>query len=159
MMLLCDQNDLTYCVAFFNARLTNGVCNLVRLFAINHKLKCMKIHLLLSLAVLGLQLSSSAQSGLAPDQNPNYQQSQSRYMALSDSVNQWHSTTFQETYKAYDWYEAKQERKAERQRFRRDLRMERARNSYYQPYGYRNRYPYHSYQYRSYRNPWFSWCF
>lgn len=123
----------------------------------------MKIHLLISLAVIALQLTSSAQqqSSLVPDQNPNYEQSRSRYMGLSDSVNQWHSTTFQETYKAYDWYEAKQERLKERRQFRREIRLERARNQYYSPYGYRNRYHYNNnpYQFRSYRNPWFFWCF
>ncbi|MGZ8545657.1 MAG: hypothetical protein ACXWV0_10190, partial [Flavisolibacter sp.] len=92
----------------------------------------MKIHLLLSFAIVALQLSSSAQEpiSLHADQNPNYMQSRSRYMAIADSVNQWHGITFQETYKAYDWYEARQERKTERQRFRRELRLEQARNRY-----------------------------
>jgi len=47
---------------------------------------------------------------------------------IADSVNKFHSTTLQNTYEAYDWYEAKQKRRYDRIAFRRELRMERARN-------------------------------
>ena len=114
--------------------------------------------------LLAIATASNAQE-LAKDQNPNYQVSRAKYMGLADSVNRLHSTTLQETYKAYDWYEAKQERKQLREQFRRELRMERARsrNFYYPgPYynqGFYNQSPYHHryYQRHSPRNFW--WWF
>lgn len=99
--------------------------------------------------------SSSAQQNLVPDQNPDYAVSRDKYMLISDSINQWHSTTIHQTYKAYDWYEAKMERKNERLEFRRQLRLERARNNYYRPHHY-NRY-YNNYNYRYHRNPFGFW--
>src|SRR5215213_3758127 len=110
----------------------------------------MKTALLTSaLSILGSLVftSSSAQSDLIPDQNPNYAVSRDKYMRVADSINQWHATTVQQTYTAYDWYEQKQQRRDENRRFRQALQLEWARNfyspyyydSYYQPY-YRDRY-------------------
>ncbi|WP_315818959.1 hypothetical protein [Paraflavitalea speifideaquila] len=74
--------------------------------------------------------------------------SQARYMQMADSINSWHGTTVQDTYKAIDYLEDKRELRANRKAWRRELRMERARNSgwyngyynnYSYPYNYNNR--------------------
>jgi hypothetical protein len=97
------------------------------------------IRSLFTLAVL-LSLGQAEAQNLAPDQNPNFAVSRDKYMRLADSVNRWHSTTFQETYSAPDWVERREQRQQERRQFRRDLRLERQRRWYqpyhYQPYGY-----------------------
>ena len=77
----------------------------------------------------------TAQTNLAPDQNPNYAVSRAKYMQIADSLNEWHSTTQQENYKAIDWLADRREARADRREFRRQLRMERARWS---DYGYYN---------------------
>lgn len=89
-----------------------------------------------------------AQPALAPDQNPNFAVSRDKYMKIADSLNTWHSTTFQENYRAIDWIADRQQARADRREFRRQLRLETARwygdyyydDYYYNPYrGYRNR--------------------
>ncbi|EHQ25295.1 hypothetical protein [Mucilaginibacter paludis] len=55
---------------------------------------------------------------LAPDQNPNYMASVQKYAAIADSLNSQHGTTVQNTYKAYDWYEARQERRQQNRAWR-----------------------------------------
>ena len=111
------------------------------------------------------------QSALAPDQNPNYEISRDKYIKMADSLNEWHSTTQQNTYKAIDFMADRQEAKADRRQFRRDLRLERARYgynySYYPSYGnyyyprtqysyyYGNRYRHQ----RSYNNYWWGFNF
>ena len=80
---------------------------------------------------------------LVEDQNPNYRASMQKYMSQKDSLTSTMSTTVQDTYKAYDWYEAKQEQKALRKERRYNVRMARAENSssYYRPYyGYNSGY-------------------
>lgn len=104
----------------------------------------MKNFTLLIILALFTVVSGFAQSNqLAPDQNPQYLQSQNKYIAMADSLTAWHATTLQNTYKAYDFFEAKAERKAERRDFRRTLRLERARRpNYFDPYNnqyYNNR--------------------
>lgn len=101
----------------------------------------MKSFLLTASIVLAAVFTSTAQT-VAPDQNPSFMVSQARYMNMADSVNSWHGTTLQETYKAIDYYEDKLALRASRKAWKRELRMERARsgnyvydNGYY-PYGY-----------------------
>ena len=95
-----------------------------------------------------------SQEKLAPDQNPRFAESRDKYMKLTDSINRWHGTTFQETYKAFDWYEARQERRQERLDFRREMKRMRLNHRYrYQPYNSR---PYYN---RNYRNHWMYWYF
>jgi len=94
-----------------------------------------------------------AQTALAPDQNPDFAVSRTKYMKMADSINSWHSTTEQDTYKAIDFLADRAEAKANRREFRRQLRMERARNSNYSfdfgvPY-YNN---YNQWPYRNYRS-------
>jgi hypothetical protein len=86
--------------------------------------------LLLLIAIASLQKSFSQIDLLSPDQNPNYYSSKAKYMMMADSINKFHSTTVDNTYEAYDWYDAKQKRQQERIAFRRELRMERAKNRY-----------------------------
>jgi hypothetical protein len=71
----------------------------------------------------GLLLISSFGSiaqELAPDQNPNYQNSADKYAQQSDELTATQSETIQDTYKAYDWREAK----AEKQKIRKDRQYE-----------------------------------
>ena len=67
------------------------------------------------------------------NQNPNYEESLEYYMGVSDSLTQAMGTTVQDTYKAYDWYEARAERRAERRANRHEVRMNR---NYYSGYSY-----------------------
>lgn len=108
--------------------------------------------------MLMLAVAATAQT-TDPDQNPDYMVSQARYVRMADSINSWHSTTPQETYKAIDYLEDKREMRANRKIWRRELRMERARNSgwYYNGNGYNNGYyPYNNYNYNNgyYSRPW-----
>jgi hypothetical protein len=131
------------------------------------------LHYLLAAFLVVISINSSnAQSELAPDQNPAYAASRAKYMKMADSINEWHSTTPQETYRAIDYFEDKRIAREDRIAFRRELRLERARNgyswgydsynngSYYQPYynfpSYNN-YGYNRYGgHRNYRNS-FTW--
>ena len=117
--------------------------------------------LLFSFAFLCFSLTSLAQTALAEDQNPNYLVSQNKYMKLADSITAWHSTTVQETYKAIDYIQDKREARTQREAFRRELRLERARNAYryygaydddfyYEHPSYHR--PYNNYRYRDYNH-------
>jgi hypothetical protein len=57
-------------------------------------------------------------SQLVPDQNPNFMVSRLKYMNQKDSLLSWENTTIQATYKAYDWREAREERRSERRSYR-----------------------------------------
>ena len=85
--------------------------------------------MLLILSTVFTAFISEAQSP-GNDQNPNFAASRDKYMKLSDSVNAGQSTTAQQTYKAIDYMADKQEARDARKQFRRDLRMERARDNY-----------------------------
>ncbi|MBB1148629.1 MULTISPECIES: hypothetical protein [unclassified Myroides] len=108
--------------------------------------------------LLGLVMCSlftyqaSAQTPIE-DQNPNYRVSMEKYMILKDSLLVNLGETVHNTYKAYDWYEAKQERKALRRQYRHEERMARAKygRTYYSDYGYNYNYGYNNY-YRNYSN-------
>lgn len=105
----------------------------------------MKSILLTASLIVATVLTGTAQN-LAPDQNPSFMVSQARYMQMADSINSWHGTTLQETYKAIDYLEDKRELRANRKAWRRELRMERARNSgWYNGYYNDYYYPYNSY--------------
>jgi len=81
---------------------------------------------------------AQTQTSLEPDQNPNYLQSQNRYMMMKDSLIASENTTPQQTYKAYDWYQAKLDNRAARRETRREIRLANAYNynNYYSPYNY-----------------------
>jgi hypothetical protein len=93
--------------------------------------------LLLLLACLVTLAATAQTTELAPDQNPNYLISQQKYMQYKDSLQVNMNTTIQQTYKAYDWYEAKLERKQNRIENRNQRRLYR---NYYafapNPYDY-----------------------
>src|SRR5690606_3654130 len=81
----------------------------------------------LSFAVANAQKIESA------DQNPNFNRSLQRYVRLSDSLLRYQGATIQQTYKAYDWYQAREERRA----LRRERRhLERMANPYYNDWYY-----------------------
>lgn len=109
----------------------------------------MKSILLTTALIVTVTLAGTAQN-LAPDQNPSFMVSQARYMKMADSINSWHGTTLDERYKAIDYLEDKRELRANRKAWRRELRMERARNSGWYT-GYYNDY---YYPYNSYNRPW-----
>ena len=101
-------------------------------------------------AVLLCNYIAIAQTDLVPDQNPNYAISRAKYMQIADSLNEWHSTTQQEIYKAIDWLADRKEARADRREFRRQLRLERAR---WIDYGnYNDGYYFHNNYYRGYNN-------
>lgn len=88
-----------------------------------------------TLAAVALASSShmvNAQESAA-DQNPNHSISAEKYDQLSNTTETTQGKTIQETYKAYDWREAKTERRQLRSDRRyeiRKLRLE-SRNRYY----------------------------
>ncbi len=91
---------------------------------------------------------------LAPNQNPNYEISRSKYMAAKDSLLVSQSTTVQNTYKAYDWMQLRQERKDIRFENRQQRRLNRSMYSGY--YDYNNSYyPYSNYN-RNYSSRYYS---
>lgn len=108
------------------------------------------------LLTTGFVSSLQAQTELAANQNPNYEVSRSKYMKLADSINTWHSTTTQETYKAIDYMADRKEARDERRAFRRQLRLERNTwygDYYYPTYGNRWLYPqYNNWGRRNWRN-------
>lgn len=113
----------------------------------------MKKMLLPVLSLLLVSVMANAQTELAPDQNPNYAVSRDKYMQMADSLNQWHSTTLQNTYQAIDFMADKERARNERREFRQQLRLERARWNNYNyrndgyfnsPYDYRNNNSYYS---------------
>lgn len=75
--------------------------------------------------------AQAQQTELASDQNPNYKVSQLRYMAQKDSLSQYMNTTNQQTYEAFDWLEAKQERRQNRINNRQQVRLLRNMNGGY----------------------------
>jgi hypothetical protein len=125
------------------------------------------LHILfLSLLVTAGANIANAQASLAPDQNPSYSVSRDKYIKMADSINAWHSTTVQQTYRAIDYLEDRRIAREERRAFRRELRLERTRhgggrsyydNAYYNPYylnGYNNYgyLPYYGYRHRDWNN-------
>lgn len=116
-----------------------------------------------SAAAIGLQAQATTTGTLLPDQNPNYEKSRDKYMATSDSQTAKEGQTVQQTYKAIDDMQAKQDRKAQNAQWRQDRRMARiqSRNRrYYNNGGYygNNGYGiygqgYNPYYYNGYSNP------
>lgn len=101
---------------------------------------------ILGVALMTVSLKANAQE-LVPDQNPNYQNSAQKYAERSDDLTANQSETVQDTYKAYDWREAKAEAKQQRIDRRYELRKMR--------YQSRNR-CYNNYRYRRYNNGYYN---
>lgn len=81
----------------------------------------------LVLGVLQVNRASAQQRVLADDQNPRFAESREKYTRLADSLTTTQGTTIQDTYKAYDWYEARQERRRQNREWAHQERM----NGYY----------------------------
>ena len=87
-----------------------------------------------------LTQANAQQNGLAPDQNPRYKESQERYIKQTDSLSNTEGITLQQTYKAYDWYEARLERRQQNREWRHQQNFNRSYfnrdlcSVYYYPY-------------------------
>lgn len=118
----------------------------------------MRTILIITAGLITLALNSNAQqANLAADQNPRYEESRAKYMNMSDSLTRNQGTTVQETYKAYDWYEAREAKR----KLRRETNYQSSLLDYsfyggpffyptlrYNNFGYRN----YGYGYRNYNN-------
>ncbi|MFZ1528868.1 MAG: hypothetical protein WAT19_08960 [Ferruginibacter sp.] len=91
---------------------------------------------ILLFSVFNLKAQDAA---LAPDQNPRYKESLDKYVASKDELQKTNNTTVQDTYKAYDWYQAKMDRRQDRINYRRQMNLYR-RNNYYPYDNYYNGY-------------------
>lgn len=98
--------------------------------------------LLIGILLFSATASSAQDAALAPDQNPRYKESLDKYMASKSELQKTNNTTVQDTYKAYDWYQAKMDRRQDRINFRRQLRLSRSFNYY----------PYDNYYYNGCNN-------
>lgn len=99
----------------------------------------------------GILLSGSmtaAAQTTVPDQNPNHERAAQKYADRSEELTATQSTTVQDTYKAYDWREAK----AEAKQLRKDRRYE-LRTLRYQSRYNRVCYPPRRYNYGYYNQP------
>lgn len=93
--------------------------------------------ILLSFLIVTTAIFAKAQeNNLVPDQNPDFKVSLDKYKGQQDKLMATMNTTVQDTYKAYDWYEAKQERKQQRIADRRERRLYELQNygNFYNPY-------------------------
>jgi len=105
--------------------------------------------------IAGVTYSYGQQASLVQDQNPRYEVARAKYMNMSDSLTRDQGTTVQNAYKAYDWYEAREERR----KLRRERNYESSLysypyygNSYYYPslnFGWGRRYNSHWGYYRT----------
>lgn len=107
----------------------------------------MKKILHLQLMVFWSIISFAQEVKPVADQNPNYKTSADKYQKAQDQLLVTMNTTVQDTYKAYDWYEAKQARKQQNVSDRRERRLARAQrwhspylSNIYSPFNYS---PYH----------------
>jgi hypothetical protein len=86
---------------------------------------------IIALMLVGGLLSGTVKAqqtaSLVADQNPRYMESQAKYIRVADTLNSLHGTTIQNTYKAYDWYEARLKRRRQNREWRHEERM----NGYY----------------------------
>ncbi len=106
--------------------------------------------------------ASAQQAALAPDQNPRFHESANKYLHVADSVNRLQGTTAQNTYKAYDWYQAREERRQQRREWRHQERMYGGYYSYSPGWSvYGSYYPYNNfygnYGWGGYGNRWGGW--
>ena len=105
--------------------------------------------LLSFLGCMAVAVTTTAQdSDLLPDQNPRFAESVNKYSKIADSLTQTQGTTVQQTYKAYDWYEAREERR----------KLRRERNHQYSlalGYNYGNYWSYPAYRYSGHYTPYF----
>lgn len=76
----------------------------------------MKRNSIMLLFIFGIMVFTTASYGqdvpLLADQNPRFAESVNKYGKIADSLIKTQGTTVQQTYKAYDWYEAREERRS-----------------------------------------------
>lgn len=92
----------------------------------NEKMKKLFLVLIVTISVTILK---AQETPITPDQNPDYKISLAKYQSGQQVILEAMNTTLQNTYKAYDWTEAKQERKNQRIDFRQKRAIARI-NSY-----------------------------
>ncbi len=129
--------------------------------SIRKQCKLMKTKLIIMLSFLGLMtfsfISYGQESHLLPDQNPRFAESVNKYSKMADSLTQFQGTTLQQTYKAYDWYEAREERRLLRRERRHQYAMAlNYGNSWNYPYYRASPFFYPSIGYRT-GNWWLGW--
>ncbi|KAA8483622.1 hypothetical protein BDE36_3202 [Arcticibacter tournemirensis] len=106
-------------------------------------MKSLSLYLLSLLAILTLSVKAQ-QANLTSDQNPRYKESQQQYMKNADSLTKNQGTTVQQTYKAYDWYEARLERRQQHREWRHQENLNNGYyynnywQGYYNPYNWRS---------------------
>jgi hypothetical protein len=96
------------------------------------------------LTVAFFMLCSLVNAQDVPNQNPNYKQSMDYYMKHKDELAKSMNTTPQETYKAFDWYQSKLDRRQARRDNRYQVRLARAATP--------NFYHYQNPRFRNFRN-------
>lgn len=109
--------------------------------------------------LLVMTMPAVAQQPLLPDQNPRYQESMHLYLISEDSLTAQEGTTRQQTYKAYQFMEAKAERREQRRQDRRERRRAWSWGAWdswnywdYPGYNYGYGYPGYGYGYHGYRH-------
>ena len=81
-------------------------------------------------------ISAQAQQQMSdPDQNPRARESVGKYSRMIDSLTGNQGATVQNTYKAYDWYEARETRRQERRAVQAAYYYN---SGFYQNYGFGN---------------------
>lgn len=107
------------------------------------------------LLILSLITFSGINAQETSNQNPSYKQSMDYYMKHKDELLAAMNTTPQETYKAFDWYQNRMEKRQQRRDARNERRLARAMapTYYYQNPRYRN-YRY----YNNYNSNWSNDC-
>lgn len=112
---------------------------------------------IMALMLLGGLFSGTVKAqqttALVADQNPRYMESQAKYARVADTLNSLHGTTIQNTYKAYDWYEAKLERRRQNREWRHEERMN-GYNDYSPSWGLYSGYSYSPYLNYGWGNRW-----
>ncbi|MFY7964614.1 MAG: hypothetical protein ACOVO1_06935 [Chitinophagaceae bacterium] len=78
------------------------------------------------LTIAFFMLCSLVNAQDVPNQNPNYKQSMDYYMKHKDELIKSMNITPQETYKAFDWYQNKLDRRQARRDNRFQIRLARA---------------------------------
>lgn len=114
-----------------------------------------KIFLTAVLAVLSWIVF--AQQEPSTNQNPRYKESQDKYSKMIDSLVKWHGVTLQQTYKAYDWYEARQARRQQRREWRHQQIMTHGYDNGYYFNGYYNNFGFGRYGTYPYYNSRFNY--
>lgn len=80
----------------------------------------------LYMMLTGLFLASLVQAQEVNDQNPRFAESRDRYMGQRDSLLSTQGTTVQDTYKAYDWSQMREDHQYNRRENRNQRRLFRA---------------------------------